>query len=89
MNIWKYPIKITTQQTLSMPIAAQILTAQMQGDQCCLWALVSVSEHSKCSPRLIEVFGTGHEITPADNRRYIATVQWEGGALIFHIFERN
>lgn len=66
-----------------MPQSAEILTAQMQGDQLCLWALVDPD--AKMEKRIILVFGTGHTIDTVG--RYIATFQMGGGALIFHVFE--
>lgn len=68
-----------------MPQCADILTAQMQGRQLCLWALVQ--PENKMETRTFSIFGTGHPID--DVGRYIATFQIEGGTLIFHVFEHR
>lgn len=87
MTIYKYPIKITDTQKVKLPINAEILTAQMQGDTLCLCAKVHEGNTSM-EERTIEVFGTGHPMSD-DARRYIGTTQMHGGALIWHVFERE
>lgn len=84
-RIYKYPLAIVGDQAIPLPLGAEILTIQMQGDQLCLWALVDPSKQAATA--YIEVFGTGHEITDAP-RKYLGTVQQAGGALVWHIFER-
>lgn len=86
MTIWKYSLDAEDIQTLMMPEGAQILTAQMQGNALCLWAMVNPEKAKE--KREIEVFGTGHPGSDAVPRRYIGTVQMQGGALVWHIFER-
>lgn len=87
MTIYKYPIKITSTQKVKLPINAEILTAQMQGDTLCLWA--KVEEGNSTEDRTIEVFGTGHPMSD-DARRYIGTTQMHGIALlVWHVFERT
>ena len=72
-------------QILDLPKEAKILTAQIQVDKLCLWALVDPEE--KIESRVIQIFGTGHDVEPNANLRYISTVQLVGGQLIYHIFE--
>ena len=86
MTIWKYSLEATDRQNVMMPEGAQILTAQMQGETLCLWAIVNPEATKQL--RYIEVIDTGHSIDDA-SRRYIATVRMEGGSLIFHVFERR
>lgn len=81
-TIFKFPIELNGLQIVSMPEGAQILTAQMQGDQLCLWA--TVNPHAPAEPRIIRVFGTGHQIV-GKTVKYIATVQHSG--YVWHIFE--
>lgn len=92
-TIWKYGLKVADEQTVKLPKGAQILTAQNQGDGLspCLWALVDPEKQSVTEPRIIETFGTGHEIddAPPVMRSYIGTYQLHGGALVFHVFERT
>lgn len=87
MTIYKYPIKIIDTQKVKLPLYAKILTAQMQGDTLCLWAQVD-DTNTDTKERTIEVFGTGYPMSH-DARRYIGTTQMRGGALIWHVFERE
>lgn len=82
-TIFKFPLMMTEQQRVAMPIGAQMLTVQMQNDTPCLWALVDKSNNLHD----VKIFtvGTGHEIT-RDDLVYIGTYQVYGGKLIFHVF---
>lgn len=91
-TIHKYSIDLHWSQTVSMPCGARILTAQFQGDQLCLWALVDQDE--KMMLRKILIFGTGHKINvPIGTTNegvdepvysYVSTVQKDGH--VWHIF---
>ena len=72
-----------------MPIGAVVLTAQAQRDDICVWAVVDVNQ-SETELRVFEVYPTGTTYLREDigtDRKYINTVQLEGGALVFHVFE--
>jgi len=87
-KIFKYQIMTTDYQEIAMPGKAEILTVQTQNEAPCIWALVNPDLEPE--RRHIEVFGTGHDV-PCDEhitRIYIGTYQLNGGALIFHVFER-
>ncbi len=83
--IFKYEIKLLADSvTVKMPDGAQILTAQLQGDTLCIWAVVN--RYAPMTDRQIEIIGTGNPFID-DSRCYIATVQqppW-----VWHIFERT
>ena len=85
-RVFKYLLDVTDLQDVRLPQGAKILTAQMQGDQLCLWALVDQDALHLTEWRRIRIAGTGHEIE-ADSIKYISTVQLHGGALVYHIFE--
>jgi hypothetical protein len=85
-TIWKYPLQITDLQNVLMPEGAQLLSAQMQGDTLCLWALVNPKASKRV--RTIEIIGTGNPCEDVP-RKYISTTQMAGGALIWHVFERE
>jgi hypothetical protein len=77
-----------------MPRFAKILCVQMQNDTPCIWAMVDPKQETEM--RHFEIFGTGHSIPivpetmpeiPA--RVYVGTYQEAGGALVWHLFERN
>lgn len=84
-TIYKYPIKVTDEQTLKLPVNAKILTVQTQNDTPCIWALVDTSE-AQTENVDIRVYGTGHTINDSDNLDYIGTFQMHGGSLVFHVF---
>lgn len=84
-QIWKFNVKTEDTQSIEMPVGAEILTVQMQGNYAFIWALVNTS-----APRIkrkFEIFGTGHIVNNSVERRYIGTYQEMGGALVWHLFE--
>lgn len=84
MRIWKWPLQVTDRNALLMPEGAKLLDVQMQGETCCLWALVDESATEET--RDIAIYGTGNPI-PRIPGQYIATFQMYGGELIFHAFD--
>lgn len=82
--IWKYPIKVEAQQSIEMPIGAEILCVQMQGEQPCLWAKVSPDGWPRA--KTIVIHPTGHEFEDYAGR-YIGTFQMQGGMYIWHVYE--
>lgn len=89
-TIWKFELKITDHQSISMPVGAQILSVQTQKnlvtheDKICLWAVVE-SQAPK-GFKEFHIFGTGHIMTPGLSLRYIGTVQTHDGSLVWHVF---
>jgi len=86
-TIWKFPLKVTDGQNISMPVGSEILTVQTQNEEPCLWALVDPKATTEI--RFFEIFGTGHPVgyDMGVSRKYISTFQLRGGALVFHVFE--
>lgn len=84
MRIWKWPLQIAVLQTLQVPVGAEVLTVQLQGDKPQLWAIVN--EHAATQPRSFAIYGTGHPM-PEQPGFYIATFQTHDGALVWHVFE--
>lgn len=77
----------TNEQTINLPIGAKILTAQVQGPSLCIWYLFDEAVTEK-EPRYLKIYPTGCEVdSHTQNLYYIATFQWDGGALIGHLFE--
>lgn len=85
MTIYKYPLKVTDWQFVTMPENAKILCVQMQYGEPCLWAMVDPDAVPKM--RKIHIFGTGHPISSDLNLTHIDTFQMHEGALVFHVFE--
>lgn len=93
-TIWKYPLddRLTYGPdhvvTIPMPLGAEALCVQMQGDEPTLWALVRPQADTE--DRRFVVIGTGFDI-PAGVGRYVGTwQQWAdtiGAPLVFHLFE--
>ena len=84
-TIWKYPLHPGTTQH-NMPRGATVLHAQMQQGEPVLWALVEPSADQEL--RTFDVYGTGHGVRE-NAGEYIATFQMDGGALVWHVFERR
>lgn len=85
-TIGKFPLRVDDYQTVALPVGSQILTAQVQGDAVCLWAIVDTSTVSKfvCP---VWIHGTGQPVGDAATKgRYLATVQLYAGSLVFHVF---
>ena len=83
-TIWKFSLELTDNQIVSMPVNAEILTAQMQRSQICLWVTLETN-NTEMYEHVIEIFGTGNPI-PLNVRKYIASVQ--DGSVVWHIFEQ-
>ena len=85
-KVYKYTLKKTTEQDVIMPAGAVILSAAEQWGGAVLYALVDPDEQ-RLKPRRIFIHGTGHEVH-AENLRFIGTVKFLSGSLMFHVFER-
>ena len=81
-SIWKFPFEVTDEQEIKMPIGAQILSVQMQGDKPCIWVLVDTTAQKE--NRTVQVFGTGNPVS--NEGKYIGTFQMCDGARVFHTF---
>lgn len=85
-SIWKFPIKIDDEQLILMPEKCELLSAQVQHGQICLWAIVNPS--APTAHRVIRMAGTGHDLSNRPNLgEFISTVQVNGGQFIFHVFD--
>lgn len=84
-TIFKYPLTMSSTQTLQMPQKAKILSLQTQNGVPCLWALVETTNQKE--PRTFQIIGTGEEITDIGYKEYIGTFQMHGGFLVFHLCE--
>ena len=89
MKIYKYRLELTDRQTISLPVRAELLDVQIQNGQLCLWAMVEPdAPKTSCE---IEIIGTGHEMDHFNEedlvRHHLATIQTQGGAFVWHVFE--
>lgn len=81
-TIWKFPLGMVAKQNVSIPLPAEVLTVQQQGESVCLWA--EVDPKGERVQVQIAMLGTGHPV-PDGKKRYISTVQL--GSLVFHFYE--
>lgn len=84
-TIYKYTLKPTEMQDIELPIDAEILTVQAQKDEVCIW--VKLDPDKPKVYRTFAVFGTGWNIVSNANLKYIGTVQFLNGDLVYHVFE--
>lgn len=87
MNVYKYELEITDEQSVKLPFGAEILTVQLQSNKCCLWALVD--PRNELEERVICIYGTGHPIPDNIKLKYITTFQIPHLGLVFHAFEKK
>ena len=80
-SIWKFPVEGVNNQSVEMPVGAQPLSLQVQGDQVCIYALVDTEAEKE--ERLVQIFGTGRPV--ANEGTFIGTFQMTG-AVVFHTF---
>lgn len=80
--VWKYQIPFGGPAQVPMPFGAEVLSAQLQGSEICLWALVESDNPTQ--DRVFRIYGTGHLIEEA-RLVHIATIQ--AGVFVWHLFE--
>lgn len=81
-TIYKYPLEVTDENQIEMPVGAEILCVQVQHGIPCIWAKVETDNPSTYTTIL--TYGTGHPVNP--NAAYIGTYQMVNGDLVFHVF---
>lgn len=81
--IWKFRMEVADEQTILMPIDANIIHVAVQFDAPCLWAIVDPTMEKQ--PYTIHMFGTGHKM-PDDPGKFIGTFMINDGDLVFHAF---
>lgn len=84
-TIYKYPLQITDEQTVTGKID-YMLTVKEQNGGLCLWAVVddTLTERSIS----IRIVGTGHPFPDSNDCIHIETVVMPYGAFVWHIFEK-
>lgn len=88
-TIHKYQLHITDEQSITMPVGAEILTVQNQQETLCIWAIVDDEKQEK-ELRHFVIRGTGHKLYETINpHKYLGSVQFRGGELVWHVFEKD
>ena len=81
-KVFKYMFEgVDTDNAIEMPLGAELLHVGVQHNRICLWA--RVNENARMVGRRFRIVGTGHD--GADGR-YLGTVSFHSGDLVFHIF---
>ncbi len=80
-TIYKYTVT-GLQNKIKMPKGASILSVNMQGADCCMWALVDTEMETE--EREFEIVGTGWQIY--DSMSYVGTCFAKDG-FVWHIVE--
>ena len=82
--IYKYPLEITDEQILEVPMRTTFLTVMFQNGQLYVWGKHSIYDPplQKVKRRIV-IVGTGHEFDNA-SLNYIGTVQERG--FVWHVF---
>lgn len=83
-TVWEFPFNLAGQFTLDLPRGAQLLAAQEQNGQACLWMLVDPATQSK-DLRTFRVYLTGHDVPDEPGLLHRATFVMVGRA--WHLFE--
>lgn len=87
-RVFKYPLEVTDQCEIEMPLGAEILTVQSQYGTPHIWAMVDDDQLPE--KRTFCLIGTGHPICHDTTQlKYIGTFQKVGGTFIGHVFERK
>lgn len=84
--VWKYPIYIVSNFTLSMPCGAKPLVIDWQYGELMMWALVDGQAPQE--DRRFRILGTGQYIEDKDIERFehVGTIQVNSGQYIWHLF---
>lgn len=92
LAVWKFDAPIEDKLAIELPERAKILSVQAQGDGAPkIWALCETSPNCPKEERHFIWVGTGHGHPPSfwKGLEYVATVQLQKGALVFHLFEEK
>jgi Na+/H+ antiporter NhaB len=87
--VHKYTIKpFKNQDTVIMPVGAQIIDVKIQHDVPTIWAIVDTSPDVPKEARFFTLLPTGSAIS--NDMVYVDTIHInEGNALVFHLFETS
>ncbi len=89
-SIWKFTLAITDLQEVEMPGGAEVISVATQRNHAgeeilCIWAIVDpMAVRVK---RKFVVIGTGANIGPQLDLKFIGTALMLGGKLVWHVFE--
>ena len=83
-TIWKFQLDISDRQTVMMPHGAVIIRVDSPSPSTLnLWAIVN--PEAPTEERVIDVYGTGHDIPYQEELAYLGTTT--PYPLVWHVFE--
>jgi hypothetical protein len=90
-KIFKYPIEKPDENgeaMIEVPVNSTILTVEQQyQSQIVVYAIVDVDNQQGIRRVQVRVVGTGHEINfDTNDFKYLGTVKFGDGQLMFHVF---
>lgn len=91
VRIYKYPLRLLSEQSITMPLNAQIISVKYVRGEICIYALIDTDEH-ETEERHFEIYGTGHAIIPEDppvEKHFLGTVANDDQRLVYHVFENG
>lgn len=82
--IFKYPLAISDNQTLELPVGFTGLSVGEQNGQLVMWALID-KDQTRVETVNIRIYGTGHPIEiDTDQYKFLGTVPM--GPFVWHVF---
>ena len=84
-RVFKYAVELSDNPAIEMPVGAEILAFQAQGQTPTVWALADPEPSKVTEMRRFRCAGTGHPIHD-DLGRFIGTAQMPTG-LVWHLWE--
>jgi hypothetical protein len=95
MQVWKYskPLpEIDDVIEFQMPRGTKVLSVGNQHETLTFWCEVDSSQPPETSARRFRVAGTGHPLDEFGGflrGRFLGTVQFMGGSLVFHVYAEH
>lgn len=84
--IYKYPLKITSEQSILLPKDSKILHVGNVGLELYIWVLHDCYTLQKnYEPYIFSIYGTGNPIHFIENNIFVGTVQMRNN-MVWHIF---
>lgn len=85
-SIWKFVLESQENQMLEIPLGAEILSTETQGDEIVIYALVNTEQTEK-EYKDVRVYGTGVAIPDVITEyNFLGTANLYNGSMMFHVF---
>lgn len=86
-KIYKYTLKPTSEQTITIPSNSRILSVEEQYSNIVVYALVDTTKE-EIEDYYFQIRGTGHDADYLEDYTFLGTVKLHDGQLMFHVFYR-